>query len=99
MGLWGRMYLGMSARAGFGGGLEGRGGSMGSVHGDMAAGQTGMDLIGRSAGGGVRPSPHLPCVWEESELVCRHLTSAAEGRGKDFMDAFQADELVSALFV
>ena len=51
MGLWGRMYLGMFARAGFGGGLEGLGGSMGGVRGDMAAGQSGKGLMGRSAGG------------------------------------------------
>jgi hypothetical protein len=41
----------MSARAGFGGGLEGLGGSMGGVRGDMAAGQNGKGLMGRSAGG------------------------------------------------
>ena len=43
----------MAARAGlfFGGGLEGRGIPMGGVRGDMAAGQTGKGLIGRSAGG------------------------------------------------
>jgi hypothetical protein len=51
VGLWGRMYLGVSARAGFGGGLEGRGGSLGGVRGNMAAGQTGKGLMGRSAGG------------------------------------------------
>ena len=88
----------MSARAGFGDGLESRGGSLGGVRGDMAAGQTGKGLMRRSAGGGVGLSPHLSRVREESELVCRHLTGAAEGRGKDLMDAFHADELVSALF-
>ena len=41
----------MFARADFGGGLEGRGGSMGGVHGDMAAEQTGKGLMGRSTGG------------------------------------------------
>ena len=41
----------------------------------------------------------LPCVREESELVCRHLTCTAEGRGKDLMDAIPTDELVSAIFV
>ena len=46
MGLWGRMYLWMSPRVGFGGCSEGRGGSLGGVHGGMAAGQTGKDLIG-----------------------------------------------------
>jgi hypothetical protein len=51
MGLWGRMYLGMSARVSFGGCLEGRGGSLGGVLGGMAAGQTGKGLMGRSAGG------------------------------------------------
>jgi len=51
MGLWGRMYLGMFARAGFGGCLDGRGGSMSGVRGDMTAGQTGKGLTGRSAGG------------------------------------------------
>ena len=51
MGLWGRMYLGVSARASVGGCLEVRGGSMGGVRGDMAAGQTGKGLMGRSAGG------------------------------------------------
>ena len=89
----------MAARAGFGGGLEGRGGPMGGVRGDMAAGQTGKGLMGRSAGGGVGLSPHLPCDREESELVCRHLICVAEGMGKDLMDAFHADELVSALLV
>ncbi len=49
--------------------------------------------------GGVGLSPLLPCVREESELVCRHLTGTAEGMGKDLMDAIPADELVSALFV
>ena len=49
--------------------------------------------------GGVGLSSRFPCVREESELVCRQLTCTAEGRGKDFMDAFHVDELVSALFV
>ena len=91
----------MPARAGFGGGLEGRCGSMGGVRGDMAAGQAGKGLMRRSFGGrgGVGLSPLLPCVREESELVCRHLTGTVEGRGKDLMDAIHADELVSALFV
>jgi len=89
----------MSLRASFGGGLEGRGGYMGGVRGGMASGQTGKGLMGRSFGGGVGLSPLLPCVREESESVCRHLTGVAEGRGKDLMDAILADELVSALFV
>ena len=89
----------MSARAGFGGGLEGRGGSMDGVRGDMAVGQSGKGLMGRSAGGGVGFSPHLPCVRAKYELVCRHLAGVAEGMGTDLMDAFRADELVSALFV
>ena len=87
----------MAARAGFGEGLEGRGGPMGGVRGDLAAGQTGKGIMGRSVGGGVGSSPHLPCVREESELVCRRVRGVAEGRGKDLMDAFYADELVSAL--
>ncbi len=49
--------------------------------------------------GGVGSSPHLSCAPEEYELVCRHVTCVAEGRGKDLMDAFYADELVSALLV
>jgi len=49
--------------------------------------------------GGVGLFPLLPCVWEESELFCRHLTSDAEGKGKDLMDAIPDDELFSALFV
>jgi hypothetical protein len=67
MGLWGRMYLGVAARAGlsFGGGLEGRCIAMGNVRGAMVAGQNGKGLIGRSAGGGVGSSPHLPCVRED----------------------------------
>ncbi len=44
-------------------------------------------------------SPLVPYVREASELICRHLTSNAEDRGKDLMDAIPADELVSALFV
>ena len=72
---------------------------MGGVRGDMANGQAGRGLMGRSAGGGVGLSPRLPCVREESELVCRHLTCTAEDSGKDLMDAFHVDELVSALVV
>ena len=49
--------------------------------------------------GGVGSSPHFPCVREESEWVCRHVTGAAEDRGKNLMDAFRADELVSTLIV
>ena len=49
--------------------------------------------------GGVGSSPQLSCVREESELVCRHVTCAAEGMGKDLVDAFHADEMVFALFV
>ena len=49
--LRGMIYLSVSVRAGFGGGLEGRGGALGGVRGDMAAGQTGEGLMGRSAGG------------------------------------------------
>ncbi len=92
----------MAARAGlsFDGGLEGRCIPMHGVRGDIAAGQIGKGLIGRSAGGGgVGSSPHLPCVQEESEMICRNVKGAAEGRGKDLVDAFQADELVSTLFV
>ncbi len=89
----------MSVRASVGGGLEGRCGSMGGVRGDIAAGQAGRGLMGRAAGGGVGLSPRLPCVREESELVCRQLACTAEGRGKDSMDAFHVDELVSALIV
>ena len=72
---------------------------MGSVREDMAAVQTGKGLMGRSGGGGVGLSPRIPCVREESELVCRHFKCVTEGRGKDLMDAILADELVSALFV
>ena len=41
----------------------------------------------------------LPFAREEFGLVCRHVTGAAEAKGNDLMDAFQADELISALFV
>ena len=51
MGLWGRMYLGVSVRASVGGGLEGRGVSMGGVRGDMAAGQAGRGLMWDAASG------------------------------------------------
>jgi hypothetical protein len=56
MGIRGRIYLGMLARAwgegvSFGGCLEDFGMPNGGVRGDMAAGQTGKGLIGRSAGG------------------------------------------------
>ena len=50
-------------------------------------------------GGGVGYSPPLPCVREESELVYRRVTCAAEGRGPDLMDAVHVNELVSALVV
>ena len=43
--------------------------------------------------------PQIACVREESELVCRHVTSAAEGMGKDLVNAFHVDELVSVLLV
>ena len=52
MGLWGRMYLGMSVRAGFGGGLEGLGFPVSGVRGEIDAGQTEKGLIGCSTGGG-----------------------------------------------
>jgi hypothetical protein len=48
---------------------------------------------------GVGSSPQLSCVREESELVCRHVAGAAEGRGKDLVDALHVDEFVSAFFV
>jgi hypothetical protein len=49
--------------------------------------------------GGVGSSPHLSCVREESDFVCRHVIGAMEGMGKDLVDAFHVDELVSAFFV
>ena len=71
-----------------------------SVRGDkVIVGQTGMDLVGRSARGVVGSSPQLPCVREEYELICRHVIGAAEGRGKDLVDAVHVDEMVSALLV
>jgi hypothetical protein len=48
---------------------------------------------------GVGLSLRLPCVREESELLCCHMTCAAEGRAEYLMDPFHDDELVSALFV
>ena len=49
--------------------------------------------------GGVGLSLRLPCIREESELLCRHVTCVAEGRAEYLIDPFNADELVSALFV
>ncbi len=54
---------------------------------------------GTSRCGGVGSSPQPSCVREESDLVCRHVAGAAEGRGKDLVDTFHVDELVSAFFV
>ena len=51
MGLWGRMYLGVFVRASVGGGLEGRGASMGGVRGDKVTGKAGRGIVGRSVGG------------------------------------------------
>ncbi len=51
MGLRGKMYLGVSARASVGGGLEVRGGTVGGVRGDTAAGQAGRGLMWGAASG------------------------------------------------
>ena len=98
MGMWGRMYLGVSTRAGFDGGLEGRGGSLGGVRGDMAARRPGRVSWGGPLGG-VGLSLRLPCIREESELFCRHVTCDAQGRCGYLMDPFNAGELVSDLIV
>ena len=50
-GPWGRMYLGVSASARVGVGLEVRGGSLGGVRGNMAAGQAGRGLMWGVASG------------------------------------------------
>ena len=49
--------------------------------------------------GGVGLSPHLPCVGEEFELVCRNLTGVVEGMGKNLIVFFDADKLVYVPFV
>ena len=56
IGIWGRVNLGMVARAwgervSFGGGPKGLGIPIGGVRGEIVAGQTGKGLVGRSAGG------------------------------------------------
>ena len=49
--------------------------------------------------GGVGPSPQHSCVREESDLVFRHVADAAEGMGKDLVNAITDDELGSAFLV
>jgi len=44
-------------------------------------------------------APLLPCVREDFELICRHVTSAAEGRSNDLVDTVHVDAFCSARLV
>ena len=45
------------------------------------------------------PSPCGSSVWEEFDLLCRHLADVLEGRGQDVRDAVCAYKPVSTLLV
>jgi hypothetical protein len=80
--LRGRMYLGVSARASVGGGLEVRGGTMGGVRGDMAAGQAGRASCGVPLVG-CRDVPSFPVcsgkILAELSLVDRYCGGQGQG--------------------
>ncbi len=88
----------------FGGGLEGLGIPVGA--GGGGGGARGYNCRTDWEGSrrsfhrrGVGSSPQLSCARKESELICRHVSGAAEGKGKTLVDAVLVDELVSALLV
>ena len=88
MGLRGSMYVGGSVRGGFGGGLEGRGGSLGGGRGDMAAGQTGKGLMGRSAGR-VKGCPFVFLVFGKNLSCSIVMLHAMQRAGPSILWIFQ----------